>query len=410
MAENSLFLTVQQGPNVGMVYPLPQSGVVVIGRHSDNSITIDHPTVSRRHAQLSIQNGLIALSDLGSANGTWVNGNRISSVVNIRPGDQISIGDEILLTLDNAPDSDRTIISSAAMMAKPMVAAAPVVANARQMPPPPPPSQGGSGKAWLIGAVLFLALIAIVLAAVIGFSLLNKKDTTTVESVAVAATNTPISPTATPYPTYTPYPTEAPTNTPYPTYTPYPTQAPTQTPYPTYTPFPTQAPTQTPYPTYTPFPTQKPPTATARIVRVTAANPTPTKIPTASTPDFLITLGSNVHYEPWGQPLDANGCSGPYNDYVQMKRFYLQVQLTNYSNTTIDSGWGPKYTSANRAELPRCVYRYDNLAVSPGETVDVTYVTYLQPNDYVTRASFWIFKDVFTICFNSSGTSIACPY
>lgn len=405
MDENSLFLTVQQGPNSGMSYPLPQSGVVTIGRHSENSITIEHPAISRRHAQLSIQNGHVALSDLGSANGTWVNGSRITGVVNVRPGDRIGLGDEILFTLVGGElDSDKTIVNAPAVMAKSI--APPVVSQPRQMASPPPPQQN-SGKIWLIGAMLFVALIALVLAAVLGFSLLNKPSSPTAESVAIVVTDTPV-PTNTPYPTYTPYPTQAPTQTPYPTYTPFPTKAPTQTPYPTYTPFPTQAPTQTPYPTYTPFPTKKPPTATARVIYAATA----TKKPTATTAPrlFSITLGNNVHYEPWGQPLDANGCSGPYNDYVQMKRFYLQVLLTNNSSATIDEDWYPRFTSANGADIPSCVYRYDNLIASPGETVDVTYVTYLQPNDYVTRASFWIFKDVETICFNSAGASITCPY
>jgi hypothetical protein len=67
-------------------------GRVVIGRAADVDFRIDNPDVSRRHAALSWSDGRIIIEDLGSTNGTLVNGYPVSSTV-ITPGDIIVIGD-----------------------------------------------------------------------------------------------------------------------------------------------------------------------------------------------------------------------------------------------------------------------------------------------------------------------------
>jgi two-component system response regulator AtoC len=66
-------LVVMHGPDV-LRCPLPQSGVIVIGRSRDCDVTIDDPSVSRQHARLHIGREL-AVEDLGSSNGTLVGGN-----------------------------------------------------------------------------------------------------------------------------------------------------------------------------------------------------------------------------------------------------------------------------------------------------------------------------------------------
>jgi ABC-type multidrug transport system ATPase subunit len=53
---------------------------------------LDHPHVSRRHALLTVRDGTVALSDLGSSNGTFVNGQRISRPTPLKAGDRIDIG------------------------------------------------------------------------------------------------------------------------------------------------------------------------------------------------------------------------------------------------------------------------------------------------------------------------------
>lgn len=59
-------------------YPLDRS-VISIGRHLDNDIILDDQRVSRHHAEIVCLGGEFLLRDLGSANGTWVNGQRLPS-------------------------------------------------------------------------------------------------------------------------------------------------------------------------------------------------------------------------------------------------------------------------------------------------------------------------------------------
>ncbi len=63
-----------------------------LGRDPQNDTVIEHPTVSRFHAQISRQEGSFVIADLNSNNGTFVNGKRISSKRVLMPGDTIRIG------------------------------------------------------------------------------------------------------------------------------------------------------------------------------------------------------------------------------------------------------------------------------------------------------------------------------
>uniref|UniRef100_UPI00286BC747 FHA domain-containing protein n=1 Tax=Armatimonas sp. TaxID=1872638 RepID=UPI00286BC747 len=83
-------LTVVAGPHSGQSFAL-QAGLV-FGRDPGNSAALPADTkASRRHAQLVSENGGVALEDLGSTNGTFVNGQRITRVA-LALGDQIVIG------------------------------------------------------------------------------------------------------------------------------------------------------------------------------------------------------------------------------------------------------------------------------------------------------------------------------
>ncbi|MEW2493610.1 FHA domain-containing protein [Streptomyces nodosus] len=73
-------------PNPGHPYPLR------IGRDPANGLRLSHETVSRVHAELRHQGGLWVLRDLGSTNGTTVNGRRVIGAAVVRDGDQVSFG------------------------------------------------------------------------------------------------------------------------------------------------------------------------------------------------------------------------------------------------------------------------------------------------------------------------------
>jgi hypothetical protein len=71
--------------------PPPAAGGYMIGRSMTCSRVLDDRTVSRMHAQLRWVDGGWVLSDLGSLNGTWVNGWRIDSAP-LRHGDRVQLG------------------------------------------------------------------------------------------------------------------------------------------------------------------------------------------------------------------------------------------------------------------------------------------------------------------------------
>src|ERR1019366_8281195 len=72
-------------------YPLDQQ-TVAIGSHPSNDVVLDDTTVSRRHATITRKGGRFELADLGSTNGTFVNGGRVRKPVALKRGDEIKFG------------------------------------------------------------------------------------------------------------------------------------------------------------------------------------------------------------------------------------------------------------------------------------------------------------------------------
>ncbi len=77
---------------------LPIRGDCSLGRSSKNSIVVDSQKVSRRHAIINVQNiGEFWLIDLGSSNGTYLNGRRIHQPIKLSDQDQVIIGDQTFI-------------------------------------------------------------------------------------------------------------------------------------------------------------------------------------------------------------------------------------------------------------------------------------------------------------------------
>jgi hypothetical protein len=76
--------------NDGRTYPL-SIGSTVIGRGDQANLRLPDVGISRRHARLDYDGAQVVLTDLGSTNGSMVNGQRISAVA-LNPGDMIQIG------------------------------------------------------------------------------------------------------------------------------------------------------------------------------------------------------------------------------------------------------------------------------------------------------------------------------
>lgn len=73
--------------------PFLVQGQMLVGRDPDRvRIHLPHPNVSRIHAQIRARAGAVEISDLNSANGTFVNGRRVETTVTLRTGDRIDIG------------------------------------------------------------------------------------------------------------------------------------------------------------------------------------------------------------------------------------------------------------------------------------------------------------------------------
>jgi pSer/pThr/pTyr-binding forkhead associated (FHA) protein len=82
-------LTITEGPLAGE--PLEVEGEVVLGREGVD-LVIDDPEISRRHVAFRRRENEIEIEDLGSLNGTYVNGSKLEAAVLLAPGDVIKLG------------------------------------------------------------------------------------------------------------------------------------------------------------------------------------------------------------------------------------------------------------------------------------------------------------------------------
>lgn len=85
-------VSVAQGPRELMGVRVPVNGPVVIGRSPGADIVIGDDFVSGKHARLSPSGDGAILEDLGSTNGTLLNGQRVVGAQTLRSGDSIDIG------------------------------------------------------------------------------------------------------------------------------------------------------------------------------------------------------------------------------------------------------------------------------------------------------------------------------
>jgi two-component system, NtrC family, sensor kinase len=100
-----LTLLVLQGPDKGRRFELPDEPVL-IGRES-RQLPISDNTVSRRHAELVPDDGNWILKDMGSSNGSYVNGTRVNNRYSLKLGDQIRVG-RTLMVFGAQPGVSRT--------------------------------------------------------------------------------------------------------------------------------------------------------------------------------------------------------------------------------------------------------------------------------------------------------------
>ena len=105
----------------------------MVGRDVTNEIVIGDAEMSRQHARLTRTPGGYVIEDLGSTNGTFINGERLMAPRVLNPGDLVGMGETVTMTFDAvSPETAETVARQAAEPAK----AAPPV-----QPAPPPVQQ-----------------------------------------------------------------------------------------------------------------------------------------------------------------------------------------------------------------------------------------------------------------------------
>jgi pSer/pThr/pTyr-binding forkhead associated (FHA) protein len=99
-------LRIVSGRYQGGMCPLKPGRETVIGRQSDLDLVLAEDLVSRKHARIAVQDGKVTLVDLGSTNGTFVNGRRVTEA-RLVEGDRIGIGGSLIVLLRAEPGSEK---------------------------------------------------------------------------------------------------------------------------------------------------------------------------------------------------------------------------------------------------------------------------------------------------------------
>ena len=121
---DSFRLVVRRGPQPNQVYELNKD-IVTLGRDITNDITINDPEVSRHHMRLTRGAGGFTIEDLGSTNGTFVNGQRLTGARPLRTGDMVGLGETVTLAYDGSQSPVQSYEEPGAGVTAPGVASRP---------------------------------------------------------------------------------------------------------------------------------------------------------------------------------------------------------------------------------------------------------------------------------------------
>ena len=97
VAAGSPLLRLSTGPLAGKVFEVGTT--LRVGRHPFNELSLSDPGLSRYHCWIMVKDGAPCVEDLASANGTFVNGERVRTRRTLKAGDVIRVGStEIILS------------------------------------------------------------------------------------------------------------------------------------------------------------------------------------------------------------------------------------------------------------------------------------------------------------------------
>ena len=179
-----LQLVVHAGPLAGKGFPIT-SKMLTFGRDPDNDICLEDTEVSRHHARLIQEEQQIILEDLGSTNGTLVNGKSITGRHVLQPADIISIGSSVFgvkgfaapatMGITQISSEKPTFLQYTPAPAAPKSPPRPAPAPPARPSPQPAKSSGLSAVA--IGGILALILILVIAAIVTAYFLARGRGT-----------------------------------------------------------------------------------------------------------------------------------------------------------------------------------------------------------------------------------------
>ena len=181
MSEQNPQIVMRYGPIPGSSYFL-QKDEIYLGRDLNNDIAVPDPEISRRHARFLRKPEGFYIEDLGSTNGTFLNGVRISSPQLLKNGDLITLAENTVISFEAAGTQPHVAASPAQVVYNPeqsvqatippaSPAYEPVQAPSPQQPlaPAPIPQQVKKKRGWFATFLLVLLAVLIVVGLVLLF-------------------------------------------------------------------------------------------------------------------------------------------------------------------------------------------------------------------------------------------------
>jgi len=138
MAMPKYLLRGVSGPTFAKIYAMV--GAMSVGRNSDCDICIPIDEISRNHAKLQTASDGVVVEDLASANGTFVNDQRVHAGTLLKPGDELRFDTVRFLLMAPAQDMQRATVRVEA---------------------PPPPARSSATVLWIVAGLVLLAAIVL---------------------------------------------------------------------------------------------------------------------------------------------------------------------------------------------------------------------------------------------------------
>lgn len=128
-------LIIQSGTGTGTEFPL-EKNELFLGRDLTSDLVINDPEVSRRHLRFVLDGAAYRIEDLGSTNGTFIHGQRLTAPALLKPGEVVTLGEKIVLRYEViSTDPNATVVVQRGVSSNTQPGPGPVVPPA-SVPPP----------------------------------------------------------------------------------------------------------------------------------------------------------------------------------------------------------------------------------------------------------------------------------